>query len=219
MSGSVASNGRLTPFLEKPMKLYYGPGACSLSPHIALREAGAEFELVKVNTKTKLMEDGNDFRTINPYGYVPALKLDGGQVLVEGPAIVQYIADRFPAAGLAPANGTIERYHLQSALGFINSELHKTIGGLFNPALTEEAKASTIEKIDTRLKQLSAQMEGQDWIANNSFSVADGYLFTVLRWLKHFKIDIDQWPVLAAHQQRVGDRPAVQAALAAEGLA
>lgn len=200
------------------MKLYYTTGACSLSPHIALREAGAEFQLVKVG-KDKLAADGKDFRTINPYGYVPALQLDDGEILVEGPAIVQYIADRYPAAKLAPPNGTLERYRLQSALGFINSELHKTIGGLFNPTLSEDAKAATIEKIESRLTQLSAQMAGKHWIANDSFSVADGYLYTVLRWLKHFKIDIDQWPVLAAHQKRVGSRPAVQAALQAEGLA
>jgi glutathione S-transferase len=199
------------------MKLFYTNGACSLSPHIALREAGAKFELVKVG-KDKQTSDGRDFRTINPYGYVPALELDGGEVLIEGPAIVQYIADQFPAAKLAPANGTLERYRLQSALGFINSELHKTLGGLFNPALSEDAKAATIEKIDTRLKQLSAQMEGKDWIVNNAYSVADGYLFTVLRWLQIFKIDIKQWPLLAAHQTRVGARPAVKTALEAEGL-
>jgi glutathione S-transferase len=199
------------------MKLYYSTGACSLSPHIALREAGADFQLVKVG-KDKQTADGEDFRSINPYGYVPALKLDGGEVLTEGPAIVQYIADQFPAAKLAPPNGSLERYRLQSALGFINSELHKTFSGLFNPAITEEAKTATIEKIDTRLKQLSAQMEGKDWIANNAYSVADGYLYTVLRWLTIFKIDINQWPVLAAHHARVGARPAVQAALQAEGL-
>lgn len=199
------------------MKLYYSTGACSLSPHIALREAGVNFQLVKVG-RDKLTDDGKDFRAINPCGYVPALELDDGEILVEGPAIVQYIADRYPAAKLAPPNGTLERYRLQSALGFINSELHKTIGSLFNGAMSEDVKAATIERIDTRLTQLSAQMAGKDWIANNIYSVADGYLFTVLRWLDFFKIDIDRWPVLAAHQQRVAARPAVHAALVAESL-
>jgi glutathione S-transferase len=200
------------------MKLYYTPGACSLSPHIALREAGAEFELVKVG-RDKQTSDGRDFRTVNPYGYVPALQLEGGEVLLEGPAIVQYIADRFPAAKLAPPNRTLERYRVQSALGFINSELHKTLGGLFNQALGDDARAATIERVTTRLGQLEAQMQGKHWIANDTRSVADGYLFVVLRWLPGFKIDIRQWPTLADHQARMALRPAVQAALAAEGLA
>ncbi|HMB56888.1 MAG TPA: glutathione transferase GstA [Arenimonas sp.] len=201
------------------MKLFYSPGACSLSPHIALREAGLDFELVKVDLKTKTTEHGADFTQINPYGYVPALQLDNGEVLLEGPAIVQYIADQVAGNQLAPMNGTIERYRVQSALTFINSELHKTIGSLFNPTLTDAVRQATVEKIDTRLKQLSAQMDGKDWIANGRFSVADPYLFVVLGWLKHFKIDVGQWPVLKAHADRLAARPAVQAALQAEGLA
>jgi glutathione S-transferase len=203
---------------ESTMKLYYSQGACSLSPHIALLEAGADFEAVAVG-RDKRTADGRDFRDINPYGYVPALELDDGEVLLEGPAIVQYIADRWPAAGQAPPNGTLERYRLQSALGFINSELHKTIGSLFAAGLSEEARAATIEKIDTRLKQLSVQMQGRDWIANDRYSVADGYLFVVLRWLAFFQVDIKRWPLLAAHQERMAARPAVQAALRAEHLA
>jgi glutathione S-transferase len=199
------------------MKLYYTPGACSLSPHIALREAGAKFELVKVG-KDKQTTDGRDFRSINPYGYVPALELDSGDILVEGPAIVQYIADKFPDAALAPPNGTLERYRLQSVLGFINSELHKTISGLFNPNLNEEVKAATIEKVEMRFGQLAAQMQGKRWVANDIRSVADSYLFVIMRWLPGFKIDIQQWPVLAEHHARMAARPAVQAALAAEGL-
>lgn len=201
------------------MKLYYAPGACSLSPHIALREAGLDFQLVKVDLKSKIAEDGEDFTRLNPYGYVPALRLDNGDVLTEGPAIVQYIADLKPAAGLAPANGTWPRYRLQAALSFINSELHKTIGALFNPALVEDAKRASIEKIGVRLSQLSVQLEGKSWVANDTYSVADGYLFTVLAWLEYFKIDLGQWPVLVAHSARVAARPAVQAALKAEGLA
>lgn len=200
------------------MKLYYSPGACSLSPHIALREAGIDFQLVKVDLKTKLTEDGRDFTQLNPYGYVPTLELDNGEILTEGPAIVQYIADLKPALNLVPANGSIERYRVQSALTFINSELHKTIGGLFNPKLSEETKQSTIKQVDRRLSQLSTQLKGQDWMVNNHYSVADAYLFTVLGWLKHFKIGLEQWPLLAAHSARVLTRPATQSALKAEGL-
>lgn len=200
------------------MKLYYTPGACSLSPHIALREVGLDFQLVKVDLGSKTTETGADFTQINPYGYVPALQLDSGEVLTEGPAIVQYIADQKPASGLAPVNGSIERYRLQSVLTFINSELHKSLGALFNPSLAEATKVATIERLGIRLKQLSAQMEGKQWVANNTYSVADGYLFNILSWLKMFKIDLGQWPLLADHSARVAARPAVQAALKAEGL-
>jgi glutathione S-transferase len=199
------------------MKLYYSTGACSLSPHIALYEAGASFEAIKVG-RNKRTSDGRDFRDINIYGYVPALELDDGEVLVEGPAVVQYIADRWPAAQLAPPNGTIERYRVQSALAFINSELHKLIGGLFHTT-TEEQKLATLEKIDIRLGQLATQMEGRTWMANDIYSVADIYLFVVLRWLAFFHIDLGRWSVLAAHQVAVAKRPAVQKALAAEHLA
>jgi len=201
-----------------PMKLYYTPGACSLSPHIALREAGLDFQLVKVDLASNTTETGADFTQINPYGYVPALQLDSGEVLTEGPAIVQYIADLKPASGLAPTNGSIERYRLQSVLTFINSELHKSLGALFNPSLAEATKVATIERVGVRLKQLSAQMAGKQWLANDTYSVADGYLFNILSWLKMFNIDLGQWPLLAAHSARVAARPAVQAALKAEGL-
>lgn len=200
------------------MKLYYSPGTCSLSPHIALREAGLDFELVKVDSKTKTTERGADYWKINPYGYVPALELDDGEVLTEGPAIVQYIADLKPQAGLAPANGTLERTRLQSALGFINSELHKSIGGLFAPNVSEEERRRALEKIDARLQQLSGTLEGRQWLVNGSYSAADGYLYNVLRWLKFFDVDLSRWPAIAAHSERVGARPAVQAALKAEGL-
>lgn len=200
------------------MKLYYSPGTCSLSPHIALREAGLDFELVKVDSKTKTTERGADYWKINPYGYVPALELDDGEVLTEGPAIVQYIADLKPQAGLAPANGTLERTRLQSALGFINSELHKSIGGLFASNVSEEERRRALEKIDARLQQLSGTLEGRQWLVNGSYSAADGYLYNVLRWLKFFDVDLSRWPAIAAHSERVGARPAVQAALKAEGL-
>ena len=197
------------------MKLFYSQGACSLSPHITLRESGLPFELVKVG-RDKQTSDGRDFRSINPYGYVPALELDNGEILAEGQAIVQYIADSAPAANQAPANGSIERYRVQAALAFVSSELHKTLGSMFSPSITDDVKQATIEKAELRLTQLATQMEGKQWIANDQYSVADAYLYTVLRWLPIFKIDINRWPVLAAHSARMAERPAVKAALAAE---
>ncbi len=201
------------------MKLYYSTGACSLSPHIALREAGIEVQLVKVDLMAKTTEDGRDYRLINPYGYVPALELKDGQILTEGPAIVQYIADLVPGNTLAPMNGSIERYRMQGALAFISSELHKTVGALFNPRINDESRASIIAKIHERLGQLQQQMDGKDYIANNTYSVADGYLFVVLSWLSRVNIDIATWPGLQAYVARIAARPAVQAALVAEGLA
>jgi glutathione S-transferase len=200
------------------MKLYYMPGACSLSPHIALREAGLDFELVKVG-RDKRTADGEDYLAINPYGYVPALVLDSGDVLLEGPAIVQWVADQAPERGLAPAAGSMDRYRLQSALTLVNSEIHKPIGSLFNPALSEDAKAATLQRVDGRLKTLSAQLGDRPWLVGDAYSVADAYLFVVLAWLRIFKVDLGQWPVLAAHSARVASRPAVQDALKAEGLA
>lgn len=200
------------------MKLYYSPGACSLSPHIAAREAGLDLELVKVDAKSKLMDDNRDFRQINPYGYVPALELDDGEIVLEGPAIVQYLADLRPAAGIAPPNGTIERTRVQSALALINSEIHKAIGALFNPALDDAGKDAAKARIDARLDALDRQLGSNAYLANNRYSVADAYLFVVTRWLRFFRIDLAKWPALAAHHQRVGERPAVQAALEAEGI-
>ena len=200
------------------MKLYYSPGACSLASHIVLNETGQAFETSKVDLKAKTTQDGEDFTKINPYGYVPSIKLDNGVVLNEGVAILQYLADKSPDANLAPANGSFERYKLQSMLTFINSELHKTIGGLFNPTLTEEAKQAIIGRIESRLNTFSEQMGANKFAVNNQYSVADAYLFTVLRWLKIFSIDINRWPKLAAYSAMMAERPAVQAALKAEGL-
>ena len=200
------------------MKLYYSPGACSLSPHIAARETGLDVELVKVDTKSKLMADNRDFREINPYGYVPALELDNGEIVLEGPAIVQYLADLRPDAGIAPPNGTLERTRVQSALALINSEIHKAIGALFNPALDDAGKDAAKAKIDARLDVLEAQFGQDEYIANNRYSVADAYLFVVMRWLPFLKIDMAKWPTLAAHHERVRARPAVQAAMEAEGI-
>lgn len=197
------------------MKLYYLPGACSLVPHIVLREAGLDFQLVKVG-RDKRTEDGRDFREINPFGYVPALELPTGEVLLEGPAIVQYIADLKPESGLAPANGTMDRYRVQSFLGLINSEIHKSVGALFNPALDAAGQAAAREKIDLRLGQLEATMRDEAWLVGEHFGVADAYLYVVTTWLAHFGIDIARWPKLAAHHARVANRPAVQAARQAE---
>ena len=200
------------------MKLYYSPGACSLASHIVLNETGQAFETSKVDLKAKTTEDGEDFTKINPYGYVPSLRLDDGVVLNEGVSILQYLADKSPDSNLAPANGNFERYKLQSMLTFINSELHKMIGGLFNPTLTAEAKQAVIGRIESRLNTFSEQMGDDKFAVNNQYSVADAYLFTVAGWLKIFKIDINQWPKLAAHSAMMLQRPAVQAAMKAEGL-
>ncbi len=200
------------------MKLYYAPGACSLASHIVLKEIGQDFEIAKVDLKNKITQDGEDFTKINPYGYIPSLRLDNGVVLNEGVAIMQYLADKAPDSKLVPINGSFERYKLQSMLTFINSELHKMIGGLFNPALTDSAREAVIARIGTRLNTFSEQLGDDKYAVNNEYSVADAYLFTVLGWLKMFKIDINQWPKLAAHSAMMFQRPAVQAAMKAEGL-
>ena len=197
------------------MKLYYLPGACSLSPHIALLEAGLDFELVPVG-RPLVAADGRDFHEINPFGYVPALELPTGEVLLEGPAIVQYIADLKPESGLAPPNGTLERVRLQSALALINSEIHKAIGALFNPALDDAGRDTAKKKIDLRLGQLEGTLEDGAWLVGDGFTVADAYLYVVTAWLAQFDIDIGRWPKLAAHHARVADRPSVQAARRAE---
>lgn len=200
------------------MKLYYSPGACSLSPHIALREAGLPFEAVLAPTKTKKLPDGTDFTTLNTKGYVPLLELDDGQRLTEGPAIVQYIADQVPAKKLAPAFGTMERYRLMEWLNFITSELHKGFSPLFNPAMPEEGKALSRAQLSKRLAWVNEQLEGRDYLLGASFSVADPYLFTVAGWGKHVGVDISGLANLGAYMGRVAARPAVQEALKAEGL-
>ena len=200
------------------MKLYYSPGACSLAPHIVLRESGLAFELVLASTKTHALADGTDYYTINPKGYVPLLKLDNGERLSEGPAIVQYIADQVPAKNLAPANGTMARYRTQEWLNFITSELHKGIGGLFNPAMPEEAKVLMRARGSMRLKWVDEQLAGKQYLMGEHFSVADPYLFTVVNWTKFVDIDISGLPNLGAFMARMAARPAVQEALKAEGL-
>ena len=200
------------------MKLYYSPGACSLSPHIVLREAGLAFDLVKANLQAHKLEDGSDFYAINSKGYVPMLELDSGERLTEGPAIVQYIADQAPDKKLAPANGSMARYRVQEWLNFVTSELHKGIGGLFNPAMPDDGKAVIRAKATDKLKWIDQQLEGKQYLMGDAFSVADAYLFTVANWTKMVGIDISGMKNLSAFQARMAARPAVQAAMKAEGL-
>jgi glutathione S-transferase len=201
------------------MKLYYSPGACSLSPHIVLRELGYDFELEQVDLAAKTTKSGADFKAINPKGYVPALALDNGEVLTEGPVILQYLADKKPEKKLVPAAGTMERYREQEWLNFITSELHKGIGGLFNKAMPDEWKKTVKETtLPARLGVLASKLDGKAYLMGDNFTAADAYLFTVLNWTGMVGIDLAKWPTLVAYQQRVAARPAVQAALKFEGL-
>ena len=200
------------------MKLYYSPGACSLSPHIALHESGLKFEHVLAPTKTHQLEDGTDYYSINPLGYVPLLELDDGTRLTEGPAIVQYIADQVPAKGLAPANGTVARAQLQSWLNFISTELHQAFSALFNAATPADYKVIAIDKLMSRLKWVDKQLAGKQYLMGESFSVADPYLFTVTNWAPRVGVDISGFANLVAFRERVAARPAVQAAMKEEGL-
>ncbi|MGP0175037.1 glutathione transferase GstA [Pseudomonas sp. NCHU5208] len=200
------------------MKLYYKAGACSLSPHIALREAGIEFEIEAVDLQTKRTASGADFTQINGKGYIPALVLDNGKVLTEGAAIVQYIADLKPESGLAPANGSEARYELQSWLSFISSELHKPLASMFNPAQSQDWKAAAQALLSKRLDWLAGELGEREFLLGDGFTVADGYLFTVLGWAGMVGFSLDRWPSLQAHSARIGARPKVIEALKAEGL-
>jgi glutathione S-transferase len=200
------------------MKLYYSPGACSMAPHIVLREAGYKFDVEKVDIPNKKTAGGDDFWKINPKGYVPALKLDGGQVLTEVGVICQYLADQKPESGLAPKLGSMDRYHLMEMLNFCASEIHKQIGALFNPKMTAEMKEVQLGVIERRFNALEKLLEGKQYAMGDKFSVADAYLYTVLNWTNIHKIDLAKWPNIKAFLARVGARPAVQETLKAEGL-
>ncbi|MGZ5072362.1 MAG: glutathione transferase GstA [Usitatibacter sp.] len=200
------------------MKLYYSPGACSLSPHIVASELGLDVQLEKVDLKSHKTAAGADFYAINPKGYVPTLQMDSGDVLTEGPAIVQYLADRKPEAGLAPANGTPERYHLQEMLGFINSEIHKTYSPLFSDKTSPELRQDRLEYLGKRYAVIEKQLAGRNYLFGDKFTVADAYLFTVTTWAHHVKLDLAPFPNVQAFQKRVAARPAVQAAMKQEGL-
>ena len=200
------------------MKLYMSPGACSLSPHIVMREAGIAFEVEPVNLGTKVTKSGADYRAVNPKGSVPALEMDDGQILTEGPAIVQYLADCKPEAKLAPPAGTLERYRLQEWLNYIASELHKGFSPLFNPKVTEEWRQIIKDNLAQRFDFLAKKLDGRKYLMGDSFTIADAYLFTIMSWAKPMKIDLSKWPSLQSYMQRIAERPAVQSALKAEGL-
>jgi glutathione S-transferase len=200
------------------MKLYFAPGACSLSPHIVAHEAGIPLDLVKVDLASKKLADGGDFWAINPKGYVPALQLDNGEMLTEGTAIVQYLADAKPDSKLAPAAGTIERYRLQEMLGYINSELHKTFGALFSPTTTPEARKEREAYLGKRYALIESRLANQKYLFGDQFTAADAYLFTVTNWANYVKYDLSAFPNLLAFQARVAERPRVRDAMTAEGL-
>ncbi len=200
------------------MKLYYSPGACSLSPHIVAREAGLTLDLVKTDLKTKKTDAGADFTAVNAKGSVPVLQLDNGQILTEGPAIGQYLADQAPASGLAPAAGTMERYRLQEWLNFITSEIHKSFSPLFNPVASADWKDAAKANLAKRFEYVAKSLEGKSYLMGEQFTIADAYLFTVANWGQWVGVDIGQWPNLKAHHARVAARPKVQETLKAEGL-
>ena len=200
------------------MKLYYSPGACSLSPHIALLEAGLPYDLVKVDVRAKKLENGDDYYQINPKGQVPALGLDNGEVMTEGPVIVQMIADKAAAKNLAPARDSAERYKLQEWLNFTTTELHKNFSPLFNPAIPDEVKNFFKERIMGKFKYADEKLAGRDYLMGNQFTVADGYLYTMLRWADGNKMDLSGFKNLMAFKDRVAARPKVQEALTKEGL-
>ena len=201
------------------MRLYFTPGACSLAPHIALREAGLDFELEQVDLQAKRTKSGADYTEVNPKGYVPALRLEDGQVLTEAATVLQYVADRKPEAGLAPAPGSIERYRLQEWLNFIATELHKGFSPLWKPDTPEAYKTVVKDNLAKRFSHLDQRLAGNQYLVNDRFTVADAYAFVIANWAKHFGIDLAPWPNLAAHRDRVAARPKVQEALKAEGLA
>ena len=200
------------------MKLYYSPGACSLSPHIALHEAGLAFEAIPAPTKTHKLPDGTDFYSINPLGYVPYLTLDDGRSLHEGPAIVQYIADQVPEKNLAPANGTFERYKMQEWLTFVGTEVHKNFSPLFVPGTPADTKSAAQATIHKRLAWVNGELAGKQYLMGDVFNVADGYMFTVTNWAGYVNMDLSAYTHLVAYRARVAARPAVVAAMKAEGL-
>ena len=200
------------------MKLYYFAGACAMSPHIVALEAGLPLTMVKIDSKTKKTESGADYLAINSKGAVPALQLDDGQVLTEGPAIVQYLADLKPESGLAPRAGTFERYQLMEILNYITSEVHKSFSPLFNPASSAELKETALTNLGKKFDWLSGFLGKKPFLLGNTFTAADAYLFTVLNWTGHVKIDLGKWPILADYKSRIAKRPKVIEAMKGEGL-
>jgi glutathione S-transferase len=200
------------------MKLYYSPGACSLSPHIALLEAGLPYDLVKVDLRAKKLENGDDYLKVNPKGQVPALALDNGELVTEGTVIVQMIADKAAGKNLAPARDSAERYKLLEWLNFVGTELHKNFGPMFSPVLADDAKAFFKDRVMGKFKYLDGVLAGREYLMGSQFTVADGYLFTMLSWADRMKFDLSALPNLLAYKARVAARPKVQEALTREGL-
>ncbi len=200
------------------MKLYIAPGACSLAPHIALRETGSTFDLEQVDLATKKTKGGDDYLKVNPKGQVPALQLDNRELLTEVPVLLQYIADQKPNAGLVPAAGTMDRYRVQEWLNFITAELHKTLGPFFRPTTPEDYKKILKDNLANKLTLLDRHLAGRQYLMGDRFTVADAYCFTVVNWTNFLKIDLSPWPNVQAYMGRVAARPKVQEALKAEGL-
>lgn len=200
------------------MKLYYAPGACSMAPHIALREAGLSFELEKVDLTNKQTAKGVDYASINPKGYVPALRLDSGEILTEVAVILQFLADQKPESKLAPPCGTLERYRLMEWLNFISSEIHKQFSPLFNPKINPEWRDHQVALLGRRFTFISDSIGRNPYLLGEQFSVADAYLFTMLRWCELLHVNLGRWPKLEGYLARVANRPAVKEALNAEGL-
>jgi glutathione S-transferase len=200
------------------MKLYYAPGACSLASHIALHETGLPFEIDKLNVPTKTTSSGEDFMQINPKGYVPTIRLDDGTFLTEGAAILQYIADQNPGSGLAPKAGTMERYRLQEWLNFIATEIHKSFSPLFNKAATDDVITNARNMLTKRLGYVESQLANRLYLMGDCFTVADAYLFVVTGWSSHVSFDLGPFPRIKEYMARIAARPAVQAAMKAEGL-
>lgn len=198
------------------MKLYYAPGACSLNPHIVLREAGMKFDLEKVDLGSHKTAKGKDYYSINPKGYVPALELDNGQILTENPAVVQYIADQKPEKKLAPPNGTFERYRLQEWLSYIGAEIHKVYSPLWNPNFPEADKKAAHDKLKKRFEFMARKLEGKQFLMGDQFTVADSYAFVMVGWAQPLQVDLSAWPILKSYHERIAARPAVKAALEAE---
>jgi glutathione S-transferase len=200
------------------MKLYYTPGVCSLAPHIALREAGLEFTLEQVNPTTKRTASDANYLNIHPHGYVPALEIEPGLVLTEGPAIMQYIADKVPGSRLAPPAGSLERYRLMSWLNFITSEIHKAFSPLFKPNMPAEAKTLFKEQLVARFDYVEQHLSKQDYLLGEGFTIADAYLFVTTEWAGFVGVSLEPWPAIRAFRKRISARPAVRAAQQAEGL-
>jgi glutathione S-transferase len=200
------------------MKLYFSPGACSLAPHLVLREVGAQFELERVDNKAKKTASGADFWQINPKGYVPVLELDDGQRLTEAPALLQYIADQHPQAGLVPAHGSFDRYRVVEWLNFITSEVHKNFGALFKANTPEDYKPVAKENLSKRYAYLEEHLANHQYLHGEKFGIADAYLFVVTNWLHRVGMDVSKWPNVKAYWERIAARPKVQEAMQVEGL-